>query len=199
MKIIGLTGGSGAGKSEIARLFAAKGAGTVDADAVYHRLLASDPHLLAALAEAFGDNILDAEPRVLNRAKLAKLVFEDAQKLARLNHITLPFIRAASLAEIGRLSDRPLVLYDAPTLYQAGADDLCDAVIGVLADRKVRRNRIMHRDGLTAQAAEARIAAQPADAFYREKCDFILENNGDLALAACEVNQIWQKLMEKER
>lgn len=179
MRIIGLTGGSGTGKGTFAALLREKGAGWVDADAVYRTLCAQNREMLAALDTAFG-GVLD-ETGALDRPKLACIVFSDPEKLAQLNKITLPYIRAASLDAMRAQGDCPFVLYDAPTLFEAGADNLCQCVIGVLADTEVRVQRIMARDGLDEQAARARIGAQPDADFYRARCHYIVENNGDLA------------------
>ena len=179
MRIIGLTGGSGTGKGTFAALLRDKGAGWVDADAVYRTLCAQNREMLAALDAAFG-GVLDGNG-ALDRPKLARIVFADPAKLRKLNEITLPYIRAASLDEMRAQGDCPFVLYDAPTLFEAGADDLCERIIGVLADTEVRVQRIMARDGLDEAAARARIGAQPDADFYRARCDYIVENNGDLA------------------
>lgn len=178
MRIIGLTGGSGTGKGTFAALLRDKGAGWVDADAVYRTLCAQNREMLAALDAAFG-GVLD-ENGALDRPKLARIVFADPAKLRKLNEITLPYIRAASLDEMRAQGDCPFVLYDAPTLFETGADDLCERIIGVLADTEVRVQRIMARDGLDEAAARARIGAQPDADFYRARCDYIVENNGDL-------------------
>ncbi|MFR4973495.1 MAG: dephospho-CoA kinase [Butyricicoccus pullicaecorum] len=86
------------------------------------------------------------------------------------------------------------ILYDAPTLFQTGFDRSCDAVIGVVASRETRIQRIMQRDGLSETAAAARIDAQPDEAFYREKCDFVLENNGSLEDLKLQVESLCDKL-----
>lgn len=196
MRIIGLTGGSGVGKGAVAARMHALGAGWVDADGVYRRLCETNTALLAALDAAFS-GVLD-ETGALDRAKLAGIVFADPEKLRLLNRITIPYIRAASLQEIDAQAACPVVLYDAPTLFEAGADDLCDKTVGVLAERETRIRRVMARDGLSEQAARARILAQPDDAFYREKCDYILENNGDLARLERETDALYEILCEGE-
>ena len=154
MKIIGLTGGSGTGKGTVAARMRSLGAGWVDADAVYRGLCAENRAMLDALDAAFG-GVTD-ENGALDRPKLAKIVFSDPEKLAELNRITTPYIRAASLAAIRAQSACPVVLYDAPTLFEAGADDFCDAVIAVLAPHDTRVSRIIERDHLPEEAASMR-------------------------------------------
>ena len=170
------------------------GAGWVDADAVYRGLCAENRAMLDALDAAFG-GVTD-ENGALDRPKLAKIVFSDPEKLAELNRITTPYIRAASLAAIRAQSACPVVLYDAPTLFEAGADDFCDAVIAVLAPHDTRVSRIIERDHLPEEAARARIDAQPPDSFYRAKCGYIIENNGDLDTLYRDTDALYQILMK---
>lgn len=196
MKIIGLTGGSGTGKGTVAARMRTLGAGWVDADAVYRTLCAQDTAMLAALDAAFG-GVLDAHG-ALDRPKLAQVVFTDPAKLAELTAITRPYIRAASLEALHAQADRPIVLYDAPTLFEAGVDDLCTQVVGVLADTETRVRRVMARDGLTEQAARARIDAQPDDSFYRARCDYIVRNDGDLAALWQQTDALYTILSKGE-
>lgn len=195
MRIIGLTGGSGTGKGTFAALLREKGAGWVDADAVYRRLCAENREMLAALDTAFG-GVLDGSG-ALDRRKLAAIVFADPDKLQKLNGITLPYIRAASLDEMRAQGDCPFVLYDAPTLFEVGADELCERIIGVLADTETRVKRIMARDGLDEQAARARIGAQPDADFYRTRCDYIVENNGGIADLQQQADAIFENLAKE--
>lgn len=194
MKIIGLTGGSGTGKGTVAARMRTLGAGWVDADAVYRTLCAENREMLDALDAAFG-GVTD-QNGALDRPKLAKIVFSDPEKLAQLNRITTPYIRKASLNAIRAQSACPIVLYDAPTLFEAGADDFCDGVVAVLAPHDTRVSRIIARDGLTEEAARARIDAQPSDAFYREKCAYIIENNGDLDTLYRDTDALYHKLIK---
>lgn len=195
MRIIGLTGGSGTGKGTFAALLRDKGAGWVDADAVYRRLCAENREMLHELDTAFG-GVLD-ENGVLDRKKLAAIVFADPDELKMLNGITLPYIRAASLDEMRAQGGCPFVLYDAPTLFEVGADDLCERIIGVLADTEVRVKRIMARDGLDETAARARIGAQPDADFYRTRCDYIVENNGGIADLQQQADAIFENLAKE--
>lgn len=197
MKIIGLTGGSGTGKGTVAARMRELGAGWVDADAVYRDLCAANREMLAALNAAFG-GVTD-ETGALDRPKLAKIVFSDPEKLAKLNEITIPYIRAASLDAMQAQSSCPIVLYDAPTLFEGGVDDLCEKTIGVLADTETRVQRVMARDGISEEAARARILAQPDDGFYRARCDYILENNGDLAALWRETDALYTILSKGDQ
>lgn len=193
MAILGLTGGSGTGKSTVASLLAARGAGWVDADAVYHTLCVSCEPMLAALAQEFG--AVRRPDGALDRSALARIVFSDPAALTRLGALTTPYIRRASQDALRALSDRPLVLYDAPTLFESGADDLCDDVIGVLAPYDVRVARIITRDGLTEAAARARIDAQPPDDFYRARCRYLIENNDGLDALRPLVDALYNQII----
>ena len=172
----------------------ALGAGWVDADAVYRTLCAENREMLSALDTAFG--IVTDANGALDRPKLAKIVFSDPTKLQTLNEITTPYIRRASLDAIHAQSECPIVLYDAPTLFEAGADDFCDKIIAVLAPHDTRVSRIIERDHLPEEAARARIDAQPPDSFYRAKCGYIIENNGDLDTLYRDTDALYQILMK---
>lgn len=188
MKLYGLTGGSGAGKSAAAALFQAQGWGWVDADAVYHALCVPGSPMLDQLCAAFGDVL--TPDGALNRRALAAQVFSNPNALERLNQITLPAIWTASQKRLDTLKHQGIThtLFDAPTLFQSGLDIYCDAVIGVIAARQTRIQRIMNRDGLDMAAATARINAQPDDDFYRQRCQFILQNDGSADQLAQQVN-----------
>lgn len=183
MKIIGITGASGAGKSAVSDLLAARGYTVINADRTYHAILKSNKTLTAELVTAFGEDILDGEGRVA-RPLLAKAVFGRADTNARLhtlNTITHKYVMSeikSRLAALEKVGERVVVL-DAPQLFEAGADVLCDAVIGVVAARELRLARIMARDGIDEAAALSRLEAQKSDEFYSTHCNLILENNRD--------------------
>lgn len=197
MRIIGLTGGSGAGKTAVSNCFEQFGAGTVNADAVYRTLCNHCQPMLDALCAAFG-NILTPAGQ-LDRPKLAAAVFSDAAKLSQLNQLTFPYIREASLSQMIELSANgyPIILYDAPTLFQTGADSLCESVIGVIASRETRIARIMARDGLSRAAAAARINAQPDSSFYQAHCHYLIENDGPIPALETQAQAIWAQIIEK--
>lgn len=193
MEIIGLTGGSGVGKGTVARQMRQLGAGWVDADAVYRTLCDTNEEMLDALDAAFGG--VRTDTGALNRPQLASIVFASPKQLQRLNALTAPYIRAASLEALHRYADRPLVVYDAPTLFQMGFDSLCRKTVGVVATPEKRVARIMRRDTLSEQAAYARIRAQPDYAFYRVRCDYLIENNDDYATLRQKVEALYSLLL----
>ena len=183
MKIIGLTGPTGAGKGLASAIFAEYGIPAIDTDAVYHDLLNTNCDLTGELTDAFGQEILDANGKV-DRKKLGAAVFghtNTPQLLHTLNTITHKYVMARThelVKEIAKSGARAAII-DAPQLFEAHIEDECDHVVGVLADRAVRLSRIMARDGITEEQAQKRMNAQHDDAFYRNACHYILTNDGD--------------------
>lgn len=191
-RLIGLTGPTGAGKSTVAARFAARGCPVIDADDAARAVQTAGSPCLTALAEAFGADILLADG-ALDRAALAKRAFASPAATERLNAVTHPFI----LAEMDRraaAADGDTVIIDAPLLFEAGLEQVCAATVAVLADANVRLARIMARDGLDEAAAKLRMAAQPDDAFYRQRATYIIENNGDAAALDAAVDRILEEV-----
>lgn len=172
--IIGLTGPSGAGKSVVASVAEGLGFFVVDCDTVARRAV-EDENLLFALCEAFGRDIIK-EGR-LDRRELALRAFSSADNTALLNRLTLPVI-AEYIEKM--IEGKSAVVLDAPTLYESGLDKRCDLVVGVLADKDTRRERIVARDLLTERDADARMKAAKTDDFFRFRCDLLLTNDGSL-------------------
>lgn len=180
MKIIGVTGPTGAGKSFLCQALA-KHFAVIDADEVYHSLLLPPSDCLTALRAAFGDGIFTVEGS-LDRNALAEIVFSDEEKLTLLNRTVLDFVLVkirtmiASLAKEGH----SCVLIDAPTLIESGFHSECDAVIAVLASPELRLSRIIERDTISEEKAQARLSAQKEDEFYRLHADLVLINDGNM-------------------
>lgn len=190
MRLLGLTGPTGAGKGEVCRIFAKYGIPSIDTDAVYHTLLAEGGSIVTELTEAFGKDILTNG--LIDRKKLGAAVFghpDTPDRLYKLNTITHKYVLERSFATAKTLlqNGAMAVLIDAPQLFEAHLERDCELVIGVLAERSVRLSRILARDGITEEAAMKRIAAQRSDDFFRENCHVILENNGDLAALEAQV------------
>ena len=165
-KLIGLTGQSGAGKSTVSRVFAEKGAHIIDADAIVAQLYNAQSPCLKTVAACFGADILRKDG-TLDRRLLASRAFADAESTALLGRLVHPFV-TARLFELLRGAEG-VVVFDAPQLYEAGADIICDAVIAVVADKGRRMARIIARDGITEEQAESRLQAQLSERFFREK------------------------------
>ena len=179
MTIIGITGGSGSGKSYVAHIMEERGGKWIDADAVYHKLLsdcgAMRREILAKFPEA---NMNDGE---INRKKLASMVFTNDKDLMELNAITHPFIISEIENIIGEFyrTDAEFAIVDAIALFESGLSKICDATIGVIAGEKCRLERIMLRDDIGIDRARARIRAQQHEDYYRKKCDYIIENDSE--------------------
>ena len=177
MKRIGITGPTGAGKTTALQVLEQLGAHIIDADAVYHRLLAESGELRAALVRRFGPSILDAGGQV-DRKALGSAVFGDPAALEDLNAITHRFVLAdiRTQMEEARQQGRPAVAVDAIALVESGLGAECDAVVAVLAPLETRIRRIMAREGISEDYARRRALAQKGDDFFRAHCDHVLEN-----------------------
>lgn len=173
--ILGITGGSGCGKTTLLQVIEAQGGLILDCDAIYHRLLREDPALLRQIEARFPGCV---ENGCLQRKKLGSLVFSDPQALLELNRIT----HAAVKREVLRLLEaKPrLAAIDAIGLFEGGLAELCDLTVAVTAPREDRVLRLMARDGVTREYAEKRLDAQKSEEWYRSRCGFVLENNGSL-------------------
>ncbi|MDR1117380.1 MAG: dephospho-CoA kinase [Oscillospiraceae bacterium] len=178
MKVIGITGGSGSGKTSVLRMMERLGCFAVDADEVYHKLLVSDKILLNGIKEYFPE-AFDGDS--LNRGKLGYAVFGNDEKLKELNKITHPrIIREINhILDVGRLHDAPMAVIDATLLIESGVNEICDLVIGVVAPPEVRLARILERDRISEEAARRRVDSQPGSGFYQENCDYIIDNSKD--------------------
>ena len=164
MKILGLTGGSGTGKSAACTAFARLGCGVIDADATYRTLCDTCEPMLKEIQNVFGD-VFSTDGK-LDRKKLGAIVFADAQKLQQLNAITHPYIRQAARDAFAAYSKRGclLCIYDAPVLFEGQMETLCDKTCAVLAARNTRIARIVARDAITEEYAALRIDASGAEA-----------------------------------
>lgn len=197
MKILGLTGGSGTGKSAACTAFARLGCGVIDADATYRTLCDTCEPMLKEIQNVFGD-VFSTDGK-LDRKKLGAIVFADAQKLQQLNAITHPYIRQAARDAFAAYSKRGclLCIYDAPVLFEGQMETLCDKTCAVLAARNTRIARIVARDAITEEYAALRIDAQKDDAFYRERCDYVVQNDADLDTLYIQVRKIYEDMVRK--
>ncbi len=178
MLLIGLTGPSGAGKSTVSRILSSFGLPVLDADDIYHTLLTPPSECLSDLTECFGPEIISADG-TLNRSALASIVFNDPAELEKLNHITHSHVLRDFRKRLKNLRDNrvPAAVFDAPQLFESGANRECNIVISVLAEEETRLHRIMDRDGISREAALERIRAQKPDRFFRTHSDYIVEND----------------------
>ena len=183
MQVMGLTGSSGAGKSAAAEIFSLYGIPVLDADLIYHEILKTDGACTQELAAAFGDAILGADGLV-SRMALADTVFgkpNTAALLHTLNTITHKYVMSEIRKRLQALRNggAPAAVIDAPLLFEANAHLECDFVIGVVADRELRAERIMARDGISKEHAEKRLQAQKSDEFFRTHSNYVLEKSSE--------------------
>ncbi len=182
IRFIGLTGPTGAGKGEAARILAEMGFYHLDCDRIYHELLIPPSRCLEEIRESFGDGVFSADGS-LDRASLSKLVFSEEgrrERLPILNSITHKYVlsEARSRAEAAAGDGYRGFVMDAPVLFESGFDRECELVISILADRETRIKRIMERDHLKGrEAAEARVNAQRSDEFYALRSHYVIYNN----------------------
>ena len=174
--ILGITGGTGCGKTTLLNCIAERGGLILDCDAIYHDLLRTDPALLSAIEARFPGSV---ENGALQRKKLGNLVFSDEKALEDLNAITHGAVKAEVLR---RLAGKPkLAAIDAIGLFEGGLATLRDITVAVTAPEEARIQRLMVRDGIGRDYAKRRIAAQKSAEWFRERCDYCLENNGTQA------------------
>lgn len=172
--ILGITGGTGCGKTTLLQTIAEQGGLILDCDAIYHRLLETDPSLLAAIEARFPGTV---EAGVLQRKKLGAIVFRDKEALLALNAITHSAVKREVLRQ---LANAPaLAAIDAIGLFEGSLAELCDVTVAVVADPEIRVARLMARDGITEAYARSRIAAQPSNEWFSAHCTYTLENNRD--------------------
>ena len=178
--ILGITGGTGCGKTTLLKVIEEQGGLILDCDAIYHQLLATDEGLLAAIEHRFPGTV---ENGVLQRKKLGSIVFSDEKALQDLNKITHGAIRAEVLR---RLEAGPkLAAIDAIALFEGGLAELCDVTVAVTAPAEVRVKRLMLRDNIPEDYARSRIAAQHDEDWFRSHCDCTLENS-DTEIQFCK-------------
>lgn len=181
IRIIGLTGQTGAGKSTVSKTLSSRGITVIDCDLVAREVVDKEKELLADLAIEYGIGILNQDG-TLNRRKLGSIVFADREKLDRLNEIIFPYIKRNIADKVTFLRKKgiPMVVLDAPTLFESGIDKECDDIISVIAPEELRLNRIMVRDHLSDTEARNRIASQHDDAFFIENSSRVIVNDKDV-------------------
>ncbi|AQU82338.1 MAG: dephospho-CoA kinase [Halomonas sp.] len=190
--IVGLTGGIGSGKSTVARAFGSLGIGWVDADDVAREVVAPGESALTAIAQRFGDKVLNSDG-TLNRAALRSIVFDDPAERQWLESVTHPQVRERLLLHLERLQRQsPYVLLVSPLLFESGQDALVNRTIVVDVPVDLQLERTLQRDGVSKAQVRAILAAQLPREERLAKADDIIDNSGDHASMLHQVTQLNQ-------
>ncbi|WP_354639510.1 dephospho-CoA kinase [Kitasatospora camelliae] len=194
---IGLTGGIGAGKSEVSKQLAALGAVIVDSDLIAREVVAPGTAGLAAVAAEFGPGVLLADGS-LDRPALGAIVFADPERLAALNAIVHPLVRARSAELEAGAGPADVVVHDVPLLAENGLAPLYELVIVVDVPDEVRVDRLVRLRGMAEQEARSRMAAQATREERLAVADIVIDNGGDLAELAPRVREVWATLKQRQ-
>jgi len=193
---VGLTGGIGAGKSEVSRLLVEHGAVLIDADRIAREVVAPGTPGLAAVVEAFGEDVLAADGG-LDRPKLGSIVFADPERLAVLNSIVHPLVGARSRELEEAAADDAVVVHDVPLLTENGLAPLYDLVIVVDAGPDTQLDRLTRLRGMTEEDARARMAAQATREQRRAIADIVIDNDVPLEELRRRVKDVWEELVRR--
>ncbi len=191
--MIGLTGGIGSGKSAVAKRLAALGAVIIDSDRLAREVVEPGTPGLARVVETFGPEVLGADG-ALDRAALARRVFNDAEARKALEQIIHPLVRERSAAIIAATEEGAVLINDVPLLVEAGMAPAFDKVIVVLADEATRVDRLVRLRGMSEDDARARIAAQATDEQRRAVADVVIVNDGTPEDLDAAVDAAWSEL-----
>ena len=195
---VGLTGGIGAGKSEVSRLLVERGAVLIDADRIAREVVAPGTEGLAAVVAAFGAQVL-APDGSLDRPKLGSIVFADPEKLAVLNSIVHPLVGARSRELESAAPEDAVVVHDVPLLTENALAALYDVVVVVDASTETQLGRLVRLRGMTESDARARMAAQATREQRREIADVVIDNDVPLPELEQRVRDVWADLVRRAR
>lgn len=194
MKIIGITGSSGAGKTTLSKaLNEREDVIVIDADKVVREMSVPGTQYLNSIKDTFGNEIL-LENGYLNRKVLADKIYNDNEAREKLNTLTFKYVVDEILQRIKNIKDEKIqiVVIDAPLLFEAGLEKYCDSVVALIADKELKIKRICQRDNIDKKTAESRLNIQQDDSYYIERADYVIINkeNYDLKNA---INEILRK------
>ncbi|MFI9821229.1 dephospho-CoA kinase [Streptomyces sp. NPDC052013] len=195
---VGLTGGIGAGKSEVSRLLVECGAVLIDADRIAREVVEPGTSGLAAVVDAFGEDVLGPDGG-LDRPKLGSIVFADPEKLAVLNSIVHPLVGARSRELEEAAAEDAVVVHDVPLLTENGLAPLYDLVIVVDASPETQLERLVRRRGMTEEDARARMAAQATREERLKIADIVIDNDVPLHELEQRVKDVWAELVRRAR
>lgn len=192
MKIIGITGSSGSGKSFISEILLNKydDVFIIDADKIAKEMSNIDTLYYKEIVNMFGENIIKGNLEI-NRVMLAEIIFGDDEKRQKLNSITFRYVVDEIKNKIKLNIDKNIIVIDAPLLFESNLDKICNITLGVISNEDIKIDRICKRDGLTIKQAKDRLKVQLSDKKLKEKCDYIIENNGDIGQLNTQLEELF--------
>ncbi|HAR99452.1 MAG TPA: dephospho-CoA kinase [Syntrophus sp. (in: bacteria)] len=197
---VGLTGGIACGKTTVAEMLVARGAHLIDFDALAHEVEAPDRPAWRGIVSAFGEDVLNAD-RTIDRLKLGAIVFQDKAKLQTLNGIVHPAVFDAwrrRMDAIVRDDPRAIILSDVPLLFEVGMAPLFDLVALVYISPAEQVDRLMKRNGFTAEEARARLAAQMSIDEKVRRADVVIDNQGTVEETRRGIAAVWADFVRRE-
>lgn len=194
MRVFGITGGSGSGKTSVSKIFANLGAEIIDTDKISREVTTAGSECLRELSAYFGDDIL-SEDGELDRRKLADRAFATEEGTKALSSITHKYIKKEVIKRI-KNSEKELIGIDGAVIIGSNIEELCEFIVSVLADEKTRIARITERDAITEEQAKRRIKAQPLDEFYKDNSRYVIYNNRTQEELLSDVIALYQKIKE---
>lgn len=195
MRVIGITGSSGSGKTTVCEIIKKLyNSEVLDADKVAKELSSDiNSNYYKEMVKLFGEECV-LENKLLNRRKIAEIIYQDDIKRKCLNDLTFNYVVEKIKKDLSEIKDKELVIIDAPLLYEAGVDKICDKVIAIIADKNNKVRRICLRDGIDEVFAKKRLLIQNEDDFYIKKADYIIYNNKDIK----ELEESIKKVLEEK-
>ncbi|MCH5200592.1 MAG: dephospho-CoA kinase [Oscillospiraceae bacterium] len=194
VKVVGLTGMSGAGKSTACKVFKAEGFEIIDCDLICRSIVEKGEPCLCEIAKAFGTAVLNKDGS-LDRAEMGRIIFSDDGKRRLLNGIMYPYVSYIIINTIAAM-DNGFALLDAPTLFESGIDSICDSIVSIVADKEILLSRIESRDLISREQAENRLASQHDTGFFSERSNYTIENNGSSEEFFSEIMKTIKKIKE---
>lgn len=194
MRVFGITGGSGSGKTTFSKIMSELGVYIIDTDVIAHRITEKGEECLNELADYFGNDILNVDG-TLNRKELAKRAFSKESEKTALNRITHKYIKEETIRLIEQ-TDSDIVGIDGAVIIGSNIQPLCEFIVSVISEKEVRMQRLRERDNLSDEQINLRLSAQPDDKFYIENSLYIIYNNGDLKELQRQAQQLYKRIKE---
>ena len=177
MKIIGITGNSGSGKSTISKILQGKCNGIIiDADEIAKNMACSDSKYLQEIANVFGTDVISNNK--LDRKKMADIIFNDKKQKEKMNRITFEYVVDEIKNKIDLAKEQyDCIILDVPLLFESKLNEVCDYTVGVIANKEDKISRICNRDGISKERAIQRLNSEQNDEFYINNCDYVIKNS----------------------